>query len=76
MLINHRRSTKTLSLSRKVLTEVFPGIQTGNCGLGFEAALSLGTSVPFHYMTYIIRTCPIVEGQLLALRKVLTRGLS
>ena len=37
-------------------------------GLGFEAALSLGTSVPFHYMTYIIRTCPIVEGQLLALR--------
>ena len=55
-------------LSQKVLTEVFPGIQTGNCGLGFEAALSLGTSVPFHYMTYIIRTCPIVEGQLLALR--------
>ena len=54
MLINHRRSTKILSLSRKVLTEVFPGIQTGNCGLGFEAALSLGTSVPFHYMTYVV----------------------
>ena len=54
--------------NEKVLTEVFPGIQTGNCGLGFEAALSLGTSVPFHYMTYIIRTCPIVEGQLLAFR--------
>ena len=68
MLINHRRSTKIPSLSRKVLTEVFPGIQTGNCGLGFEAALSLGNSVPFHYMTYIIRTCPVVEGQLLALR--------
>ena len=62
MLINHRRSTKILSLSRKVFTEVFPGIQMGNCGLGFEAAFSLGTSVPFHYMTYIIRTCPIVEG--------------
>ena len=68
MLINHRRSTKILSLSRKVLTEVFPGIQTGNCGLGFEAAFSLGTSVPVHPMTYIIRTCPIVEGQLLPLR--------
>ena len=70
MLINHRRSTKILSLyfKRKVLTEVFPGIQTGNCGLGFEVAFSSGTSVPFHYMTYIIRTCPIVEGQLLALR--------
>ena len=68
MLINHRRSTKILSLSQKVLTEVFPGIQTGNCGLGFEAAFSLGTSVPVHPMTYIIRTCPIVEGQLLPLR--------
>ena len=68
MLINHRRDTKILSLKRKVLTEVFPGIQTGNCGLGVETALSLGTSVPFHYMTYIIPTCPIVEGQLLALR--------
>ena len=54
-------------LKRKVLNEVFPRIQSGNCGLGFEAALSLGTSVPFHYMTYIIRTCPIVGGQLLAL---------
>ena len=58
MLINHRRSTKILSLSRKVLTEVFPGLQTGNCGLGFEAALSFGTSAPIslHVIHFLYRS--------------------
>ena len=41
--------------SNEKVTEVLPSIQTGNFGLGFEAALSLGTSAPIslHLIHYL-----------------------